>query len=1022
MPLAKLDFNRIWASSGDPADTIDPQAKYLLGWTAEIPPHEYFNYITQDFSLKFQYWNENGIPEWDGVSEFKVGSLVTGGIFAGGIFVSKTDGVTSAPPDFTNDFSDRIQNDDWLAYPSYNLSDNTTEPYYVPLNKSLVNLSREAQTSPVQPVRTFEQFIPAGASTDFDDQLQLPYLLAGTYSFELFLIHNSDFNGSGTKSQLGIRGYSLSGSDQNFDLAATHKDSALVPFGSINFEEQVTETLLSNNQIGVSISLGASDVTQLPNRSFRLQGTLTLETSTQIRIEYEQMSNRSYSIYRGSYIRAELIRPTLPLQSTLYVLEDDTIWSDSQMTWNSVDGRWERPATGPALSVLTPVVDFNGFKPTRASLTIQIPTLAQDTWVRVSVKNSAGSVMHYRTAEFTSSGQVIVFEVDLPDTYTGGTHLGDIEILSEHVDTELQVNTIAFDRRFVPPVLPATPVLWGPMVQGLNSGTTTGQIRSLGNDGSDVWVAGFSTGHAARSDDNGETWSALPFNLNNGGSPGKGLYAFDSDGQGVFISVAVGGYASRSTDNGITWTALPQGLVSNAIPQSTWSGLATDKNGVWVAVGINGAASRSTDNGVTWAALPNGLNSGGGTSSMLDVATDGNGVWLASSALGWSSRSVDNGATWSPLLRNLNSGAPDQNIQKFSTDGNGIWLAVFNEGYVARSTDNGANWAPLIRGINSGGPVDRNIYTVAADGAGNWAAGFEDGYAVASSDDGATWSPLTRGLNSGSGTSNTTIWAILSSGNKWMAGFSTSFAATSPPPPGFVIPGPQYQQTVLADDPIALFMLQDTDTNAEDLTGTFLSAITTSVPSPGGQIDGYTRSLTLTGNNSFSSVNNEGIAHTWPFWAIEFWYTPSGSTDGDRIIDFLDKSGNGNNLSLRVGKRADGSPFFELRDSGVITSTFDGPVGTFTNGQTYHVVAQGKFDQGSPYEYVFELLVNAVTVMSIIQDVASPDTPPADMLLRIQANFDNSPPDLVSTVSGVSIWDKMLTPTQVLTHYVAGQP
>ena len=339
MALAKLDFNRIWASSGNPSDTIDPGNKYLLGWTAEIPPHEFFNFIEQDFSLKFKYWNENGIPEWDAVSEFKSGSLVTGGTFNGGIFLSKTDGVTIAPPEITAEYGDRVENEDWLAYPSRLLSDHVTQPYVVPLSTSIANLNVEAKTTPVQPIRTFEQTIAIGATTEFDNQLQLPYLGAGTYSFELFLIHDSHFNGADVESQLGIRGYSTSGAVQQFDLAGTYKNSALIPFGEFTPVEQLTETIIAYDQIGSSIDLGASDATQNSNRSFRLQGVVTLRTPTQLRLEYEQMSNRSYSIYRGSYIRAELVRRTIPMLPSMYTLEDNTIWSDSQMTWNTIDER-----------------------------------------------------------------------------------------------------------------------------------------------------------------------------------------------------------------------------------------------------------------------------------------------------------------------------------------------------------------------------------------------------------------------------------------------------------------------------------------------------------------------------------------------------------------------------------------------------------------------------------------------------------------------------------------------------------
>ena len=69
MATNKPNLNRIWASSADPGNIIDPDVgqsgKFNNGWIAELPPFEYFNFMYKLFTEGLAHMNEQGIPVWD---------------------------------------------------------------------------------------------------------------------------------------------------------------------------------------------------------------------------------------------------------------------------------------------------------------------------------------------------------------------------------------------------------------------------------------------------------------------------------------------------------------------------------------------------------------------------------------------------------------------------------------------------------------------------------------------------------------------------------------------------------------------------------------------------------------------------------------------------------------------------------------------------------------------------------------------------------------------------------------------
>lgn len=78
----KPDMTRIWASGAAPTNIEDPEVttvgKFAAGWVDEIPPFEQFNFLQQLFTTSAAYINEQGIGEYDTVTDYPVNALVKG--------------------------------------------------------------------------------------------------------------------------------------------------------------------------------------------------------------------------------------------------------------------------------------------------------------------------------------------------------------------------------------------------------------------------------------------------------------------------------------------------------------------------------------------------------------------------------------------------------------------------------------------------------------------------------------------------------------------------------------------------------------------------------------------------------------------------------------------------------------------------------------------------------------------------------------------------------------------------------
>lgn len=97
--LTKPNMQQIWASGGDIVEPSD--LKKQQGWTVEVPPHQFENWIQNRQDEYLAHINQRGIPQWDGGTEYEAGGLsyVQGsdGVIYKSVAASGPAGVVSNP-------------------------------------------------------------------------------------------------------------------------------------------------------------------------------------------------------------------------------------------------------------------------------------------------------------------------------------------------------------------------------------------------------------------------------------------------------------------------------------------------------------------------------------------------------------------------------------------------------------------------------------------------------------------------------------------------------------------------------------------------------------------------------------------------------------------------------------------------------------------------------------------------------------------------------------------------------------
>jgi len=94
MAISKPNLTRIWAADAAGSDVVDPDVqtpgKFSLGWVAEKPPYQFFNFMQKLFTQGLGYFDEQGIGFWNTDTDYQDLSLTKGS--NGVIYLLKTSG------------------------------------------------------------------------------------------------------------------------------------------------------------------------------------------------------------------------------------------------------------------------------------------------------------------------------------------------------------------------------------------------------------------------------------------------------------------------------------------------------------------------------------------------------------------------------------------------------------------------------------------------------------------------------------------------------------------------------------------------------------------------------------------------------------------------------------------------------------------------------------------------------------------------------------------------------------------
>lgn len=107
--ISKPDYTYMWASGGE---VVAPNlVKIQTGWTAEVPPYQWENYLQNRQDKMLVHINQHGIPQWDALTEY----------FAGKSYTLGSDGVVykavanSSPSTTTQDPTTDVSDTYWTV-------------------------------------------------------------------------------------------------------------------------------------------------------------------------------------------------------------------------------------------------------------------------------------------------------------------------------------------------------------------------------------------------------------------------------------------------------------------------------------------------------------------------------------------------------------------------------------------------------------------------------------------------------------------------------------------------------------------------------------------------------------------------------------------------------------------------------------------------------------------------------------------------------------------------------------------
>lgn len=139
MAIIKPLIQKLWASGGavvQPSDT-----KIETGWTAEVPPHQWENWIQNRQDQYLAHINERGIPEWDGNTDY---------LASGKSYTQGSDGVvyksvaSSGPATVVQDPTTDVTNTYWtpsFSDPSANYTKAESDDKYLQKSSNLSDVA-----------------------------------------------------------------------------------------------------------------------------------------------------------------------------------------------------------------------------------------------------------------------------------------------------------------------------------------------------------------------------------------------------------------------------------------------------------------------------------------------------------------------------------------------------------------------------------------------------------------------------------------------------------------------------------------------------------------------------------------------------------------------------------------------------------------------------------------------------------------------------------------------------------------
>lgn len=208
-----------------------------------------------------------------------------------------------------------------------------------------------------------------------------------------------------------------------------------------------------------------------------------------------------------------------------------------------------------------------------------------------------------------------------------------------------------------------------------------GAVQALAVNGTNVFVAGISSGEVFLSTDNGVSWITV-----NAGLPSSPVTVLTIKESNIFAGTPVGPYLS--TNNGTSWSP-----ITNPPMYNRWVN-AIAFNDSFTFAATSSGVFRSTNNGTSWTAVNNGLTN----DYVRAFAVSGTNL-LAGTSYGGIFRSTNNGASWYAIgLADLTINAVAMSVRTGRTAETNLFAATsgsWNSGGIYLSTNNGASWTAV---------------------------------------------------------------------------------------------------------------------------------------------------------------------------------------------------------------------------------------------------------------------------------------------------------------------------------------